>query len=108
MSRKRWIYIDGEALEVSPDYQQPKDEAKFRVVNDRHYDGLRATDGTNISTRKRHREYMKRNGLTTMDDYTETWKQDAKQREKRMQGIDPNRKRDIAEAMQRLEHGPRR
>jgi len=42
---------------------------------DRHYDGLKATDGTPIDSRSKHREYMKRHGLTTTDDYRETWKQ---------------------------------
>ena len=43
------------------------------LVGDRHYDGIQATDGTDISTRARHREYMRRNNLTTIDDYTEHW-----------------------------------
>lgn len=37
-----------------------------------HYDGLRATDGTPIDTRQRHREYMRRNGLAVADDYKQT------------------------------------
>lgn len=40
---------------------------------DSHYDGLRATDGSDISSRTKHREYMKRHGLTTADDYKEAW-----------------------------------
>lgn len=44
------------------------------LAGDRHYDGMQASDGTDISTRTKHREYMKRTGLTTASDYTETWK----------------------------------
>ena len=51
------------------------------LAGDRHYDGLRATDGTNISTRTRHREYMKQNGLAMMSDFTNTWAEAAKERE---------------------------
>ena len=43
------------------------------LAGDRHYDGLRATDGTDISSRSKHREYMRRNGLTTADDFKDTW-----------------------------------
>lgn len=44
------------------------------LAGDRHYDGLRAPDGTDISSRTKHREYMARTGLTTADDYTQSWK----------------------------------
>lgn len=44
------------------------------LAGDRHYDGLRASDGTDISSRSKHREYMRRHGLTTASDFTETWK----------------------------------
>ena len=37
--------------------------------NDRSYDGLAATDGTPINSRTKHREYMKANNLTTLDDF---------------------------------------
>jgi hypothetical protein len=50
------------------------------LQGDRNYDGLKATDGTDISSRTKHREYMKRNGLTMMDDFKETWSDQAKQR----------------------------
>ena len=44
------------------------------LVGDRHYDGMQATDGTDISTRAKHREYMRRHDLTTIDDFTGHWK----------------------------------
>lgn len=50
------------------------------LAGDRHYDGLRATDGTDISTRSKHREYMKRNGLTTVDDFKGVWAEAEKRR----------------------------
>ena len=59
-----------EVVEVTPQTKTRKDSIMF---SDAHYDGLRATDGTDISTRKKHREYMKRHGLTTTDDYKQTW-----------------------------------
>lgn len=50
------------------------------LAGDRHYDGMRATDGTDISSRTKHREYMKRNGLTTSDDFTGAWQKAEKER----------------------------
>lgn len=44
------------------------------LAGDRYYDGLRASDGTDISSRTKHREYMKRTGLTTADDFKGEWK----------------------------------
>lgn len=44
------------------------------------YGGLRATDGTPINTRRRHREYMQANGLALASDYTESWKKADQQR----------------------------
>lgn len=39
-------------------------------------------DGKVINSRKKHRDYMKEHGLTTMDDFKQTWADAAKQREK--------------------------
>lgn len=49
--------------------------------NDRHYANLKATDGTPIDSRAKHQRYMKDHNLTTVDDFTETWKQTRKERE---------------------------
>lgn len=50
------------------------------LAGDRHYDGLRAPDGTDISTRTKHREYMKANNLTLTDDFKGTWNKQLKDR----------------------------
>lgn len=72
MARRRWVQIDGELVEVTPDYSPAPRNAHTSdglLWNDRSYDGMRATDGTDISSRTKHREYMRANNLTTMDDY---------------------------------------
>jgi hypothetical protein len=71
-------------------------------VGDRSYDGMRAPDGTDISSRAKHRAYMKANNLTTVDDFASTWKRDAEVRAARLEGHDPSRKNDLAEALQKL------
>jgi hypothetical protein len=85
MSRRRWVYINGEGIELTPDTVLP-DRASTQshdglLWNDRHYQGLAATDGTPIDSRTKHREYMKRHNLTTMDDFTETFKREEKKRD---------------------------
>lgn len=72
------------------------------LAGDRHYDGLRAQDGTDISTRAKHRAYMKEKGLTTVDDFASTWKKDAAERKERMAGNDSTRRTDVAEAIAKL------
>lgn len=51
------------------------------LAGDRHYDGLRATDGADISSRTKHRNYMKSKGLTVAGDYKETWAKAQKERD---------------------------
>lgn len=83
MARRRWVYVDGTAYEVGVDQvpENPLDmKPHNRVVGDSHYDGLRATDGTDISTRAKHRAYMKAHNLTTMDDFSSSFDQAMKRK----------------------------
>lgn len=74
MTRKRWVYIGGEAVEVGDDWMPAVNPhtSDGALWNDRSYDGLRATDGTDISSRTKHREYMRARGLCTIDDFKES------------------------------------
>jgi hypothetical protein len=86
-----WVYrnVEGGGVEVYEKGTEPPSEMAMHtnpLAGDRHYDGLRATDGSDISTRTKHREYMKRNGVTTMDDFKSTWDHSVKQREHYRQG----------------------
>lgn len=69
------------------------------LAGDRHYDGLRAPDGTDISSRSKHAAYMKAKGLTTVDDFGGNWKQAAKEREEIRKGTfqDKELKQEITE-----------
>lgn len=53
----------------------------MQIIGDQYYDGLCTTDGTDISTRAKHREYMKRTGLVTFDDYKETFQRQQEARD---------------------------
>ncbi len=88
-------------VEITRQKQGPADKKIF--VSDAHYDGLVATDGTDIGTRKKHREYMKQNNLTTMDDFTNSWSEAKESRENYMQNGGTFRREDIARAINEIE-----
>lgn len=67
-------------IEVTESYSPEAPNSDRYLWSDGGYDGLRATDGTDISSRTKHREYMKANGLTTVDDFQKTWDKAAQQR----------------------------
>ena len=110
MTRKRYRYDpeSGEMVEITPGYQPPPRKGALNHMGglwgDRHYDGLRATDGADISSRKRHREYMKRNGLTTADDFKNVWKTAAQERERYFTQGGSIRRQDIAQAIHKLQN----
>jgi hypothetical protein len=67
--------------------------------NDRIYSSapFRGIHGELINSRKSHREYMARHSLTTADDFTETWKKAAEDRQK----PDPSLKQDVINAFEK-------
>lgn len=84
MTRRRWIQDrhTGELIEVTPDHRPELRNDAGALWGDRHYDGLRATDGADISTRSKHREYMKANNVTLADDFKDTWAKAQEQRDR--------------------------
>ena len=67
MTRRRFR-IDrrtGELVEVSLEAATPPE--RVHVLTDAMYDGLRATDGTDISSRTKHRDYCRARGLVVAD-----------------------------------------
>lgn len=105
MARRRYVQLpSGQLVEVTTDYQPTPRNADHVLWNDRHYGNMRATDGTDISSRAKHREYMRVNGLTTADDFKETWAKAAKERADYFTGKRGSvTKEDIARAIHQLE-----
>jgi len=101
---RRTYRYDRKAQKMVEVYNDGPTEHKTRFISDAHYDGLRATDGTDISTRKKHREYMKRHGLTTADDFSSSWDKAKKEREQYFQRGGSITRKDILEVIQRLEN----
>lgn len=103
--RRRYVQIDGELHEVAVDYVAPSRSGGVSgdaaLWNDRVYQ-----DGGDprFSSRTQHRNFMRERGLTTVDDFRVTWKETTnKKLEYRQTGRDPTRKRDIIEAIRKLE-----
>jgi len=86
MARKTWHYDPelGEMVEGPGPRRSDGPSGDGWRFSDRLYSSnpFKGADGTLIDTRKKHREYMKRNNLTTIDDMTGVWKNAAKEREK--------------------------
>lgn len=79
--RRRFVYDrdSGAVVEVASQAER-EHQARNAFTSEAIYDGLCAPDGADISTRSKHREYMRRNNLTTADDYTQSWADAAKAR----------------------------
>jgi hypothetical protein len=60
--------------------------AEYALAGDRHYEGMQAPDGSDISSRSKHREFMKRTGLTTSDDFKGEWTKASKERQEYRSG----------------------
>jgi hypothetical protein len=90
--RYRWNEETRELEELGADYE-PAPRRAQTPTEQLVYGGLQATDGADISSRKKHREYMRRNGLTTADDFKQTWENAAKERAKFYQGDFDTRER---------------
>lgn len=89
MSIKRWIYTHGgqplpEPIEVSEDWSDaPRQPLRVDIS---YMDGLATTDGVDISSKRKRREYMRSAGVTDMSDFSESWSKAAKERESYAKG----------------------
>lgn len=92
-----------ELIEVTDDYNAPA-RADSALWGDRQYEGMRAPDGTDISSRTKHRDYMKAKGLTTMDDFKDSWAQAKESRERYMTEGGSFKRADIERAIYQLQN----
>lgn len=67
--RYRWNEETQQLEELSADVEVTP---RLQIQTGNHYEGLRATDGTRIDTRKRHSEYMRREGVGLASDFRKT------------------------------------
>ncbi len=111
MTRRRYIMRkDSETgelvcVEVTPDWTDAEQRAPV-ATEGVAYSNLQASDGTAIDSRRKHREYMQRNGLALMGDFSdETRKADKVRAE---QANDRERKDTVGRAAYELEKGGQR
>lgn len=112
MARQQFVQDPDTGELVPKDEYVPKHHlnAHNLIIGDRHYDGLQATDGTDISTRAKHRAYMKANNLATLDDFQGKFNAEAKRRAEYLQTGKggATRREDVARAIHDLERRGRR
>jgi hypothetical protein len=106
MTRRRYIQdrTTGELIEVTADHREPMRNDAGALWGDRHYDGLKATDGTDISTRSKHRDYMRANNVTMADDFKDTWAEAQAQRDAYHQQGGTFSRRDVERAIHQLQN----
>lgn len=73
----KWTRISMPA-EEAPSLEVP--QGRLMVFGESHYDGMAATDGTPIDSKRKHRDYMKANGLAMTADFSGQWQKQAAQR----------------------------
>jgi hypothetical protein len=72
--RGRFIYDPVQKKLVrAEDYRPPDRALDAPIMVDRFYENTKATDGTDIGSRAKHRAYMKANGLASADDFSPGW-----------------------------------
>lgn len=114
MSRRRYVYREVEpgkveAFEVGADWV-PEGRGPSLKSEEEVFGKLQATDGTDLSTRKRHREYQKAHGLALADDYRETWAKAEERRAEAFTGKANSKaiRESVEKAIYKLTEGKRR
>ena len=97
MTRRRYVQINGELVEVPLDHVSAPRNHDALLWNDRSYQDV---NDPRFHSRTSHREYMKRTGLTTVDDFKSTFARAAEERAARARGEDASRRADIARALE--------
>jgi len=103
MTRYKYDEKAKKLVETSKERKADRTKGDRSLWNDTHYDGAKTTGGQDIGSRKKHRQYMKDNNLTTSDDYTNEWKAAAKERERYKANGGTITKDDIRRAIHQLE-----
>ena len=91
-----------ELIEITQDSEPNRLRGDAALWGDRSYDGLRAPDGSDISSRSKHKAYMKATGLTTSDDFKNTWAQAQKARDHYRQHGGAVSREDVARSIAKL------
>lgn len=100
--RGRWVFRDGKLVDVNEAPPLESEQAiHANIMVDRFYEGAKATDGTDIGSRRKHRDYMKATGLAPADDFSPGY-YDRLRREKE-RAIKKSRREALERAMYKID-----
>lgn len=108
MTRRRFVQDPDtlELVEITADRDPGRHKGDAALWGDRGYDGMATTDGIDISSRSKHRQYLKQHGLATFDDYKGEFARRESEREAYYSGHKGSiNKRDIQQAIEQLTKG---
>lgn len=109
MSRRRFKYDQelGKVVEIGADWSDAETRAPVGTEELIYGGAGRSTDGADISSRKKHREYLKSTGAAMHSDYKETiQKRNAERMATAMGERDVSeRKRDVYNSIQAVKRG---
>jgi len=94
--RGRWVYLPDGTSVSADEYVPPSSDARHApVMVDRFMENTAAQDGTDIGSRAKRREYMKRERVGDASDYSKEYF--AKRRESRDRALSESTGRTVAE-----------
>jgi hypothetical protein len=96
--RGRFIYRDGQMVNVDADWTDAERRAQT-ATEELVHGKTQTTDGVDISSRKKRREYMQALGVTDSSDYSPEWVERRKADTKKEQAV--QRKADIVDSYKR-------
>lgn len=104
MTRKRYVQDPQtlELIEITADHTPNRLAGDAALWGDRGYEGMRAPDGSDISSRTKHRQYMQATGMTTADDFSGSWAKAKESRERYMQQGGSVSREDVARSISKL------
>jgi len=102
--RRRYIQRDGVLVEVPLNYQPEPRNTDAVLWNDRSYQDV---SDPRFSSRTTHKEYMRANGLTTVDDFKQQFKRAREARLAFYRGEDASRRADVERAIEKVNHARR-
>lgn len=96
--RGRWVWDKQQNKLVRAEEYVPEHvDSRVPVLTDRHHENTVAPDGTDIGSRAKRREYMKRTGYAEADDFKGVWNKanERRKEEARPDFVDHQRVREI-------------
>ena len=90
--RGKWVMTAHGLVDANEYVPEPK-AVDAPILAGRFYENMNAQDGSDISTRARHKAYMREKGLTTIDDYKQQWAKQTAERAEIAHGKLPSKTR---------------